>query len=84
MAGPFRLDPGQTQFNTPTHPNRSSTRVIVTSPSDDRGRISMTASGSSTKFDDLQPGKADFDRDLGGVLLAVKNEGKVSLTIETP
>jgi hypothetical protein len=84
MAGPFKLGPGQTRFNIPTHPTRGSTRVIVTSSSDDRGRISTATSGPSTEFDDIQPRKTDFDRHLGGVLLAVKNEGKLSLTIETP
>jgi hypothetical protein len=83
MAGPYELDPGQTQYGILTHPVWQNTRVIVTNNSNKAGKISMTAGASATEHDDVHPGVTNFDRNFGGVLLAVKNEGDVHLTVST-
>jgi hypothetical protein len=84
MAGPYHLKPGQTQGGIPTWAGTSQTKVLVTNnDKDEVGKISMTAGGSPTEFDDVPHGTHTFSRAFGGVQLAVKNEGKVELTVET-
>jgi hypothetical protein len=83
IAGHYKVDPGQTPYHLPAHPALNNTRVVVTNPNNQMGRISMTAGGSATEFDDLAPGTTNFDRDFAGVELAVKDEEKVTLTVET-
>jgi hypothetical protein len=83
MAGPYKLKPGQTQKSIPTWESPRQTDVCVTNHSDKPGRISMTAGGSATEFDDIPVGTIHLSRNFGGVYLAVKNEGQVDLSVET-
>jgi hypothetical protein len=43
----------------------------------------MTAGGSPTEFNDIAPPLAEFNRNFGGVLLAVKNEGPGGVRVTT-
>ena len=84
MAGPYYLDPGQSQGNIPTWGFGGNTKVIVYNKSPWVGKISMTAGGSPTEYDDIEPGEVTLERNFGGVLLTVKNESeKAPLEIKT-
>ena len=59
------------------------TKVTVANFSPSLGRLSMKAGASPQEFEDIEPGEVSFDRDFGGVLLTVQNEGKVPLRVKT-
>jgi hypothetical protein len=86
VAGPYELDPGQTQYSIPTWAAPGFTRVKVTNRTQASGKISMTAGGSEKEYDLIPPGiVSTFDRSFAGVYLAVTNESEkgIHLTVET-
>ena len=58
-------------------------KVFVTNATGTVGRIKMQAGVSAPEEHDVSPGQHEFDRDFGGLLLTVTNEGSVALTVST-
>jgi hypothetical protein len=83
MAGPFFLDPGKGQTEIPTWAAGKRTKVTVANFSPSLGRLSMKAGASPQEFEDIEPGEVSLERDFGGVLLTLQNEGNVPLTVKT-
>ncbi|MEA5497715.1 hypothetical protein VB834_03370 [Limnoraphis robusta Tam1] len=81
MAGPFRLAPEEVQDGIPTWGGGRQTKVIVDAQAD--GNFEMTAGGSGTEVNVLRPGRNEFQRSFGGVLLAVKNLTLEDITVRT-
>jgi hypothetical protein len=86
MAGPYILNPGDTQFNIPTKSVFENTTVKVENSTPFDGGFSMTAGGSPTEFNPAPPLRVTtVVRNFGGVLLAIKNESKQpSKTLAAP
>ena len=83
MAGPYKLAPTQSQGGIPTWPAHKRTKVLVSNATGSVGRIKMKAGVSPPEEHDVSPGQHEFDRDFGGLLLTVTNEGSVALTVGT-
>ena len=82
MAGPYNLNPGQTQRDIPTWQLGRQTKVFVTNPTGTVGRLHMHA-GAAEEESDVLPGKIELDRNFGGAPLTVTNLGPVALTVST-
>ena len=86
MAGPWTLQPGQTQVGIPTWGFGRHTKVKITNTTAQPGQFSITAGAAPTES---LPAPAlrevSLERNFGGVLLTVKNEGQNNtiLKVET-
>ena len=86
MAVPFYLKRGETQHNIPTWGVGRHTKVKITNTTAQPGQFSITAGAAPTES---LPAPAlrevSLERNFGGVLLTVKNEGQNNtiLKVET-
>jgi hypothetical protein len=81
MAGPFSLAPGETQTQIPTFILGKITHVVVNCQV--AGNIELHAGGSLAETDQCNAGNNEFDRNFGGVFLAVKNDTSGTVTVST-
>jgi hypothetical protein len=81
MAGPFSLAPGETQTQIPTFILGKKTAVVVNCSV--AGNIELHAGGSLSETDSCKVGSNEFDRNFGGVFLAVKNDTSGNITVST-
>jgi hypothetical protein len=81
LAGPFSLAPGETQTQIPTFILGKKTHVVVNCTV--AGNIELHAGGSLAETDQCNVGNNEFDRNFGGVFLAVKNDTSGNLTVTT-
>jgi len=80
-AGPFRLAPQETKYGIPTWGWGRHTKVVVHCEAD--GRFEMTAGGSATEVNYCRQGRNEYERNFGGVHLAVKNLTPEDITVYT-
>ena len=90
MAGPFHLNPNQSQGGIPTSPSGKQTTVRITylppppGVGGVLGHLKMQAGLSAPESTTIQPGGTiELARDFGGIPLTVTNDGPVALTVET-
>ena len=83
MAGPFHLDPQQTQSGIPTSGSGKQTKILVTNTTVTVGCIRMRAGSSAPEENEIFPGTIELDRNFGGAPLTVTNLGPVALTVST-
>jgi hypothetical protein len=81
MAGPFHLSPNEVQLGIPTWAFGRTTLVTVDSQGD--GFFEMRAGGSPAETTSITAGQNHFNRDFGGVLLAVKNLTNADIVVHT-
>lgn len=80
-AGPFRLAPHETKYGIPTWAFGRHTKIVVHCEAD--GRFEMTAGGSSTEINYCRLGRNEYERNFGGVYLAIKNLTERDITVFT-
>jgi hypothetical protein len=80
-AGPFRIAPQETKYGIPTWGAGRHTKIIVHCKAD--GRFDMTAGGSATEVNTCRPGRNEYERNFGGVYLAIKNMTAEDITVYT-
>lgn len=80
-AGPYRLAPQETTYGIPTWGFGRHTKIIVHCKAD--GRFEMTAGGAATEVNTCRPGRNEYERNFGGVHLAIKNMTSEDITVYT-
>lgn len=80
-AGPFRIAPQEVQPSIPTWGFGRHTKVIVHCRAD--GNFEMTAGGAPTEVNYCRQGRNEFERNFGGVYLAIKNLTVEDITVYT-
>jgi hypothetical protein len=81
MAGPYKLAPNAIQYEIPTMGFGDITVVEV--DANVAGVVEMTAGASPSERDTVVRGRNSFNRNFGGVLLAIKNLTPGEITVTT-
>jgi hypothetical protein len=81
MAGPYKIAPNAVAYEIPTWGFGRDTVVEVDATA--RGFVEMTAGGSPPESTSVAIGPNSFNRNFGGVFLAVKNLTPGEITVTT-